>query len=173
MDTDHERTVSEARLGMSLHDGYKPLARWFQNYRDDKNAIFWENGWITVTRDGRRWKVDFGRHDSDVPWKTVYADPHAPAPPVFEFRAPPPEPVKPRFNVPPPPRIDEWARGTLTVDTLQAMARMIGATMEIPPRYIAMDYASGPDSTFYHYLPRPRFDRVAAPPPPPPTRRNQ
>ncbi len=165
---EHERTVSDARQAMSFHDGRTAMQRWFDNYKENKGD-YWGSGWFVVTRDGRRWKIEFGYRDEPAS-RTVYADPKAPAPPIFEFRPPKPEPVKPRFNVPEPRRVDAWDRGGLTHGALMEMMKAVN----IDPRELRATMP--PRDWFYErycYMDRPSFDRYTAPPPPPPTRRNQ
>lgn len=164
---EHERTVSEARSGMSYHDTRAALHRWFENYKDKREAYFHMSGWVTVVRDGHRWKIEMGYYSSgDAPLQTVYADPSAPQPPIFEFRAPKPEPVKPRFNVPEPRSVPAWDRGGLSYSAVVEMMRLQDARL----RMRAYEYI---EPRRYSYLERPMFDRVTAPTPPPPTRRNQ
>lgn len=104
---EHQRTVSAARLSMVGHDAQKPLRRWFNNYKDNKDAFLWSFEWAVVTREGRRWKVETGSPDADKPNATHSVDPRAPEPPIFEFRPPKPkiEPIKPREIMPPLPRV--------------------------------------------------------------------
>lgn len=164
---EHERTVSQARLGMAFHDSHKSLQRWFENYRDNKSEWF-GYGWCVVTRDGLRWKIEFGYVEEQEPSRTVYADPRAPQPPVFEFRPPKPEPVKHRQNVPDFQRVPSLVRGEMSYHTVMAMAQMAEAAL----RPMRDDfYRRATDR--WRLFDRPTFDRVAAPPPPPPTRRNQ
>lgn len=163
---EHERTVVEARNSMAGFDDCAPLKRWFQNYVDERGAIFWSGGWVVVTRDGRRWKIEFGTHDNEKPWITKYADPNAPTPPIFEWRAPKPEPVRPRFNNPPPDLVPQMALGALTMAIMEEMYRNV-----MPSRYLVTDYE--PSMRYARYFDRPTFDRISRPPPPPPTRRNQ
>lgn len=162
---EHERTVSAARSGMSYHDTRAALHRWFENYKDDRGAYFFQGGWVTVVRDGRRWKIEMGYYDTDRV-TTLYADPSAPQPPVFEFRAPKPEPVKPRFNVPEPQRVPAWDRGGLSYSAVVEMMRLQDGRL----RMRSYEYI---EPRRWSYFDRPMFDRVSAPTPPPPTRRNQ
>lgn len=147
---EHERTVSLARISLLGHDREKPLTRWFDNYKDDKNAMLWSHRWSVVTRDGRRWKVETGLPDSTEPSATYTVDPRAPAPPIFEFRPPPPpEPVKPRYNVAPPPRVPsamEYIMDRLSYSEQQELRQRIRERQRRRPAYpsfIGVDWARG------------------------------
>lgn len=103
---EQERVVNTARYAMRLHDDGKPLQRWLENYLPDPKAGFHPTlFWWSIERDGKQWKVQRGGINSDVAYSTWMIDGHAPAPPIMEWRPPPPEPVKPRFNVPEPMRV--------------------------------------------------------------------
>jgi hypothetical protein len=139
---------------MSIHDQHSPLQRWFYNYVDDENAYFYSSGWVTVVRDGKRWRIEQGYWDSGY-INVQYADPRAPTPPVFEYRAPKPEPVKPRFRVPEPPRVDAAPPfSAFTARQLQEMMRSVPSRAQID-------------------LIAAQFTPVFSEPPKPSTRRNQ
>ena len=168
---EHERTVSAARIGMSVFDSMTPLRRWFDNYKEERGAFLWSSDIIVVTRDGRRWKVESTWPDRTEPYSVKYCDPTAPQPPIFEWRPPPPEPVKPRFTVPEPHRVPAWDRGAFAHRYMEQMMRELVRE----PMRITYDLGIRDDFSImrYRYIDRPMFDRVAAPVPPPPTRRNQ
>lgn len=101
---DHEKVVAAARNDMHWFDQRQALERWIQNYVSP-STIIPPGQWCVVTKDAKGWKVEHGLADKDTPYLTHYADKHAPQPPVMEIRPPKPEPVKPRFQVPEPPKV--------------------------------------------------------------------
>lgn len=174
---EQERVVQRARDNMNVHDWRPALARWLGNYGPDPKRLFQGHYWYTITRSGRDWSVAIGFSDATVPFHTFLVDGRAPAPPVMEWRPPPPEPVPHRFNVPPPIDVPEFREtvlcpepdGGLTLAALDLMIRRMQQEYAVPAHWLVQQPVLRITATDVHEREQQReaqsmFDRYALAP---------